>query len=257
MRDFLGLLKWLAGFSLVLMVLFPAATLLIQFGGVALSEYHARQERHERVRATDDFRKKYEHVVDFTKDTFALQSYDRFGELVPSRSARILLAFPKDHFSDASWQDAVSAARLAGPDYAEQECEALLRTVASQCRASETTVSPWTDSIQIRISLQFVQRPDLGKIPKGPKLRLDKIEFDYGGEDREKVGFNDASRQRDKRILIYSNIARDCEAVKLKYGNCSIYVIRIDSRVFTQEGARFVHTIGTSTQSILRPLTES
>ena len=171
--------------------------------------------------------------------------------------AGIVLAFPKAHFSDASWQNAVSAARLAAPDYAEQECEALLSTVASQCRASETVVSPWTDSIQIRISLQFVQRPDLGKVPEGPKLRLDKMEFEYEREDREKIDFNDASRQRDKRLLIYSNIARDCETVRAKYGNCSIYIIRIDSGVFGPEGKRFVRTTGTSTQSFLRPLSDS
>jgi hypothetical protein len=253
----LGVLKWLAGFTLVLMVGFPAATILIQFGGIALGEYHASQLRQERDEEAEAFRKKYDHVVDFADDVFSLKSYDRFGELVPSRLASVVLAFPKARFSKDSLQSALSAARLAASDYAEKECEVLVSTVASKCRLSETSASPWRGFIEIRMTLQFVQRAALGEVSDAPKLRLDKVTFEYAEDDRDKIRLDEAGRQTHKRSLIYSNIARDCAAVKAKYGNCSISRIMIRSSVFGPEGKEFVRTTGNSAQSFMRALGES
>jgi hypothetical protein len=257
MAELLGVLKWLAGFTLVLMVGLPAVTILTQFGGVALGEYHASQLRQDRDDEAEAFRKKYEHVVDFTEDVFSLKSYDKFGELVPSRLASVVLSFPKNRFGEGSLQSVLSAARLAAPEYAEKECEVLLSTIASKCRLSEAGASPLRGFIEIGVTLQFVQRAALGEVSGAPKLRLDKVEFEYGKDDRERIGLDQASRQMHKRSLIYSNIARDCTAVKGKYGNCSIGRIMIRSDVFGPQGKEFVRTTGNSSQSFMRALEES
>lgn len=225
---------------------------LFQLAGIVLGEFHSSLVRVERSQEAEAFRKKYEHVFDSSDDAFALQSFDRFGELVPSRLANVKLSFSPGYFSNASLSSALSAAKFAAFDYATAECQLLLRTIASKCRVSRAVVSPWREAIEIKMSLQFVQKTELGTVPDSPRLRLDKIEFEYGGDDREKVSPDEFSRLKRKRSLIYSSMARDCAFVRRRYGNCSTYRIRISCDMFGSDNRPFVRVTGSSSQSFVR-----
>lgn len=130
----------------------------------------------------------------------------------------------------------------------------MLKTLASQCRLSEATVSPVHHVLEIRLSLHFVQKGDFGEVPATAEAQLDIAPLSYPAEDNLSARLRSESEAASSRSEIYAAIAKDCGATRSAYGNCAIYRIQIRSDPVGSAGKKRILTSGAATLASISPV---
>lgn len=256
----LRLFKWVAGLTVLLVVAFPAFAVFIQFGATALGEYSAGEAREARRSEVAAFEAKYAHIGN-TAGPIPLRVLDTYDEL-KIRRAQVVILLPKGMFPGFPSPEATWAARLAAPSYADAECTVLLASLASRCRPGEVSISSAAGGLELKMSLLFTQREDLGTLPNADQLRLEPVIFDHV-DDRivadPKGGIADGihvaavADAADARDRIYRRAAQNCATVRRKFGNCWIYDLKISSRLMRAKAKEVVSITGRSSYAYLLP----
>jgi len=238
--------------ALVVFIAIPAATALFQFGAVALSilmNQSPTPEKQELIAVSE----KYRGVQGPKHSEQALLSIDHFQDFLPTRLTSVQILFEPQRFGSGPLADQLRAARIAAPQYVKDECKALLKSFASQCRLSEVSVSPSQGTLEMRMRLQFIQRGDFGELPPLSQSQLDVAHLEYGSDADPLVALRSEGAASARRSKIYAAIAKDCEATRSAYGNCSIQGVRISASAFGRKNTLKIATTGSATLASISP----
>ncbi|WP_136618944.1 MULTISPECIES: hypothetical protein [Mesorhizobium] len=145
-------------------------------------------------------------------------------------TAHVELAWPQEVFG-TSWSEQKRNLEAQATALAERECEAFLRTFASRCGTSSTSVSAWSRSVSLVINLYFALKNDFGTAPQADEKRLYTFDLRYEGDGGISPQLRSASAGASRRDSIYRQIRQDCEDVKTVYGNCLLYRVHISTVV--------------------------
>lgn len=236
------LLRFAAIAALLVFVAVPAGTIIFNLAIAGLGVQMAKAPS-QKYRELSELYERYANVQLPKHGELSLRLIDRFDSFQPERTATISLAFSPKQFGDGPIGDQIRQARIAAPIHAQAECDALLKTIAKDCRLSEASASALGEFMLISLVLEYVQQGAFGVLVPSTKTWLDIAKLDYPAGD-EQFSIGSIESVAKKRLAIYSAIAKDCRTLRSANGGCSINRLHISSNVRSKRGVQSIRISG-------------